>query len=147
MTGVEFRVLGLPSPQAGMRAVPTGAGVRHITTGGTGLAVWRGQVSLAALAQAHALGKAAPLMGPLALEVAFQFPMPRSRPASVRAAGRAPKSTKPDIDKLLRAVCDSLTVAGLIADDALISTVLATKQEVANDWTGAAIRVRQVGAP
>jgi len=82
-----------------------------------------------------------PLDGPLKVTVTFRFPMPQSRSSVVRRSGWAWRATKPDLDKLCRAVCDSLTQGGLIADDARIVQLHAEKVEIANTWHGAEITV------
>ena len=64
--------------------------------------------------------------------------MPKSRPKKVRERGYAPKTTAPDLDKLVRAVCDALQAGGLITSDARIATLTARKREVVG-WTGATI--------
>ena len=66
--------------------------------------------------------------------------MPKSRPAAARRRGWAHKTTAPDLDKLLRAVGDSLQAGGLIADDAAIASITATKIETTS-WTGAVVTI------
>ena len=69
----------------------------------------------------------APLDGPLEVWLTFRFPMPASRSAVVKRTGWAWKDKKPDLDKLARSTCDSLTSSGLIADDARIVRLHAEK--------------------
>jgi Holliday junction resolvase RusA-like endonuclease len=133
---IAFTVHGIPAPQGGSRAVQTAAGARLITTGGVGLKDWR--ASCAAAAEAQALEHGCITTG-LMVRVVFRFPMPKSRPKRMRAAGVWPKTTAPDTDKLQRALGDSLTAGGLIRDDALICRWDARKVEVWDGWTGAEI--------
>lgn len=85
--------------------------------------------------------------GPVFLDVEFRYPMPASRKASQRRQEWIPKAVQPDLDKLIRAVCDSLTQGGLILDDAQISEIHAVKGEWSDSWTGADIQVRDLWTP
>lgn len=137
MNSLSFDVVGTPAPQGSKRMVPTAQGDRLIETNHGHKRVWRGTVAQAARA-AH--GDAAPLDGPLRVEITFRFSMPRSRPARVRTAGVAWKTSAPDVDKLVRSTLDALTEAGAIADDARIAELVARKIEIVG-WTGATIVV------
>ena len=142
MTDIEFEVIGLPAPQGSKTRMPNGA----MLEGGSKEARtrhrdWRTAVAERAREVAAGHGLESPLDGPLALEVEFRFPMPASRPKRTRTLGLVPKSTAPDLDKLVRSVGDSLTQGGLIRDDARIYLLLATKVETVG-WTGATIRVK-----
>lgn len=134
---IEFIVIGSPVPQAGMRAVSTAQGVRQITTGGTGLKDWRSAVAEAAR---NAAGDNAPIGHAVQVTVEFRFPMPKSRSKAQRLLGIIPRATKPDLDKLQRAVGDALTAGGLIQDDNLITSWHASKWEVVG-WTGCSIEI------
>lgn len=141
---IEFRVFGIPAPQSGTRIVPTKAGPRGVSTGGRDLLPWRQAVASAA---AVAMARHGVLDGPLNLDVEFRFPMPKSRPKYIRLRGFIPKATTPDVDKLLRALGDSLQAGGLVHSDAQLADVRARKVEVWEDWTGALIRVGPVAWP
>ncbi len=149
LTPVAFSVFGDPSPQAGMRSVPIrtkdgplirGGHVvtRQITTGGVNLKSWRQEVAAKAAEAAAQVGM---FTGPVKLDVEFRFAMPASRPAWAKQQGILLKVSKPDKDKLIRAIGDSLTSGGLLKDDALIAITNAAKVEVWESWTGAMIRV------
>lgn len=137
---IEFEVIGLPKPQGSMKAISIGGQARVKPSGGNEFAAWRNAVSQAARDVAEHDDVSAPLDGPLALDVTFRFPMPKSRPKRDHAAGLAWKTTAPDLDKLVRTVGDALTASGLIADDARFAVIKATKAETTG-WTGAVIRV------
>lgn len=132
---VLFDVIGTPKPQGSMKAFMAGGHARQKPSGGLEFAAWRNAVSEAARHQAEIVGK---LDGPLRLNVLFRFDMPKSRPKAARELGRAPKTTAPDLDKLVRAIGDALTAAGLIRDDALFVAITAEKIETTG-WTGATI--------
>ena len=138
VTSYVFEVVGTPAPQGSKRHV--GNGIMRESS--KALAPWRATVAQAAR---MAVGANPPLDGAVALFVTFRFPMPKSRPKALRERGEAWKTTAPDIDKLVRAVSDALTEAGMIHDDARIVTVTAQKHEVVG-WTGARIVVWKVGS-
>jgi Holliday junction resolvase RusA-like endonuclease len=82
------------------------------------------------------------LAGPVCVEMVFTLPKPKSAPKRrVTYPDR-----KPDIDKLVRSVLDSLKVAGTIEDDARVISLKAMKVYVgegcdALDVPGAIIRI------
>jgi Holliday junction resolvase RusA-like endonuclease len=135
---IRFDIIGIPSPQAGMRAVNTARGARMITTGGVGLKSWRTAVADTAREQAAIHGC---LDVPLALTVTFRFPMPKGAPKFDRDAGIRYRARTPDLDKVLRSLFDGFTAGGLITDDAILVKVEASKVEVWQAWTGAAIEL------
>lgn len=136
--GFRFVVHGIPAPQGSKKAFVAAGRAMLKESNSDAHALWRNQVSLAAQ-DAHC-GRP-PLTGPLELGIQFRFPMPKSRPRSVRNLGMAWKSTMPDADKLVRAVGDALTAAAVIADDALVALLIVSKVEVWEMWTGADISV------
>ena len=134
---VDLRVLGVPAPQGSKTRMPNGA----LVEGGsaTGRAKHRAWRTAVAEAAAHAMTtRDAPLDGPLQLAVEFRLP----RPASARK-GKHWADRKPDLSKLLRSTEDGLTDGGLIADDARICYISASKQlaDPSDPWTGAVIRL------
>lgn len=139
MTPVEFEVVGTPAAQGSKRHVGNGVMVESSKANRP----WRAAVAAAAR---EAAGDEQPLDCPLQLVVTFRFPMPKSRPAAVRAAGVGLKVSAPDTDKLVRSVGDALTEGGLIRDDALICSVHASKVEVTS-WSGAVIRLERAALP
>lgn len=140
----SWRTLGMPAPQFGMKSVNTAAGPRLKTDGGVGLLPWRSALATdAEIARVTGRRHA----GPVALDIEFRFPMPATRLKREREAGQIPKWRRPDLDKLLRAVCDALTVGGLILDDAQIAEIHARKREYWDSWSGADITVRDLWTP
>lgn len=137
---VSFVVYGIPAPQAGTRAVQTAKGPRQISTGGVRLESWRNDCAAAARKAAIEHGPF-PFGEPLAVTAEFRFPMPKSRPKSTRLFAVWPKTSMPDLDKLQRALGDSLKAGGLIRDDSLIVEWRATKYEVWEQWTGVAVTI------
>jgi Holliday junction resolvase RusA-like endonuclease len=135
MTGLRFEVVGLPGPQGSKRHV----GGNRMIESSKKVGPWREAVANAARTAHHGHQ---PMDGPLSLTVVFRLPATSSWKAADRARGWRWKDRTPDLDKLLRSTGDALTQAGVIADDARIVTIFATKHETAG-WTGAQIHIRQ----
>ena len=138
---ISFDVIGSPSPQGSKRSIGNNVFIET----SKGLKPWRNAVAAQARVE---MGRMLPLSGPLHLTVQFRFPMPQSRPAAIRRAGLGPKTTTPDLDKLVRAVGDALKEGGMVRDDALFCELTASKVEV-DGWSGASVTVSysDVGAP
>lgn len=138
-TLAAFEILGLPAPQGSKTRMPNGAMVEGgSTTGRVKHKSWRAAVAEAA----RDLADDEPYDGALSLSVTFRLPMPASRPRAIRDAGHGHKTTKPDLDKLLRTLCDGMTAGGLIRDDARICHIDAAKIEVVG-WVGAEVVLRR----
>lgn len=133
MSGVEFTVIGTPVPQGSKRVVSSkGRSGRAwvIDANDATLRPWRATVTAAAVeAIPHNWDTAASY----AMFATFSFPRPKSH---YGARGVLPSRAgtdhrqKPDVDKLLRAVMDSLTDAGVWRDDSQVCVVAARKE-----WT------------
>jgi len=138
---IGFLVQGTPSPQGSHTAVMLGGRAGLIPAGNANSRRrhkdWRAAVADAAH---EAIGGNPPLDGALILKVVFRCAMPASRSKFLQHLGCTPKSTAPDLDKLLRALGDSLTEGGLVRDDARFATIHASKVEVVG-WTGAEVRI------
>jgi crossover junction endodeoxyribonuclease RusA len=76
-----------------------------------------------------------PIDEPVELTVIFYLPRPKS------VLTRSFPAVMPDLDKLIRAVGDSLTDAGIIRDDSRIITITARKLYADDRGPGAVIRV------
>lgn len=123
MTRVRFTVAGDPAAQGSKRHV--GRGI--LVESSKALKPWRQDVVAAAR---EALGETRPLTGPLNVVVTFRVRRPK---AHYRTSGDLKPSSptwsekRPDIDKLLRAICDACTTAGVWLDDSQVATVHAVK--------------------
>lgn len=136
-----FEVVGTPAPQGSKTRMPNGAMLDGRSKGAReGHANWRSAVAEGA--RTAASNFYGPLGGPLSLQVVFRFAMPKSRTKAIRESGLCPKTSAPDLDKLIRSTGDALKEGGLIVDDALFVWVTASKVEVVG-WTGAQITVEQ----
>lgn len=117
---ISFVVFGPAQPQGSARAfIPRGCSRPVITSDNKQLRSWRQDVAAAALAAMD--GKQRIEKEPVKLSVLFTF----EKPKSVRAKATN-KATKPDLDKLIRALCDGMT--GIVfRDDAQVSEISARK--------------------
>jgi len=76
-----------------------------------------------------------PINEPVELSIVFYLPRPKT------VQDREWPSVMPDLDKLIRAVADSLTTAGVYSDDARIVVIHAQKRYADARGVGAAVRV------
>jgi Holliday junction resolvase RusA-like endonuclease len=116
---LEFTVYGTPIPQGSTKAfIPRGWTRPIVTADNKKTKPWRQEIAGAAL---NALGKqsAAGRDVPVRVEVRFFFP----RPKSVK---KLDKTTKPDLDKLIRSALDALTGIAF-EDDSQVTEVHACK--------------------
>ena len=124
MTAIFFTVAGVPAPQGSKTRTKWGVREDNPAT-----RPWRSAVAWEATAAMQGRG---PLAGALELRVVFGFPRPKSHYRTGRHAGElkldAPRYciTKPDADKLLRAIGDAVT--GIVCrDDSQFVEITATK--------------------
>jgi Holliday junction resolvase RusA-like endonuclease len=127
---VRIDVRGMPRPQGSMqmRALPNGG-----ATGTYPAAVWhwRHQVQQAVAEVVEQSGR---FEGPVELRLGFDLPRPLGHFGTGRNAGTIKASAPPhpavmpDLDKLIRAICDSITDAGLWRDDSQVCSIQAGKR-------------------
>lgn len=125
MSVLEFDAIGVPAPQGSKRIGRNRRGQPIILDDNdVAKTRWRMQVHAAAsLALRDAGIDTAPAGVPVLVSIVFRFARPIGHSGTGRNAGVlkswAPTlvTTKPDVDKLTRAVLDSLTTAGVMADD------------------------------
>lgn len=132
---LSITVFGLPQAQGGMRPVPIKNGPRAgatalISTGSKDLRPWRKKVSDVAALAANC-GHHTPSTGPVRVDIRFFLPAAKDR-ARRYADGIGWHPTKPDIDKLARAVHDSLRTGGWYVDDAQVTESRELKYEVSD---------------
>lgn len=109
---ISFEVEGRPRQQGSMRSPAAGV-VLHDSVNLKG---WRQAVAV----RCREVFKGLPHAGPVQLSLYFTFSTPRLH------RGKTQKTTAPDLDKLIRAVCDGLTGV-LYVDDAQVFHVEAEK--------------------
>lgn len=101
------------------------------------VAPWRAAVTSSALEIAELEGWVKQ-SGPMSAHMVFHI----ARPASVKESNRPLPIKPPDLDKLVRAVCDSLTDAGVWEDDAQLVSLTCEKQYVNAGEDGVSIQVK-----
>ena len=107
---ISFRVDGLPVPQGSMRVLNG-----HVVHNkGAELAVWRAAIAI----EARRAG-CTPEPGPVKLDLLFSMPKPKT-------VKRLHPTVAPDLDKLIRAVLDSMTAVAYL-DDGQVTEINATK--------------------
>jgi len=110
---ITIIVRGMPAPQGSKRFVGVRGGRGVLVESSKGVRPWRQDVVAAAV---EAKNGAAPLDGPLRVRMVFTLPKPKSAPKTRRTY----PDRRPDLDKLCRAVLDSLVQSGIIEDDARV---------------------------
>jgi Holliday junction resolvase RusA-like endonuclease len=124
---IECDVRGLPRPQGSMQ---------HFANGGAkypaGVYVWRGTVQAAVAALEEP-----PIPGAVELRLGFDLPRPQDHfwpvnrnhgPGELHPSAPPHPAVMPDLDKLVRAVCDSITDSGLWHDDAQVCSLVTAKR-------------------
>lgn len=108
---IRFTVYGTAQPQGSSRAfVPKGWTRAVITSSNPKLKSWRQELAKAALEAVKEHDCPVPRNVAMAVIIGFYFAKPKSTKKSVLH-----KVTKPDVDKLLRAVLDGMT--GIVYHD------------------------------
>lgn len=114
----RFHIPGMPIPQGSKKAIPHSKSGRIILIDDNpALKQWRQTITQ--IATPHAGTYRA--HEPLGIIAHFHLP----RPKTVR---RDTPTTKPDLDKLTRALLDGITDAGVWVDDGQVISVTATKR-------------------
>lgn len=140
---VVVTVAGLPITQGSMRAVSTARGARLVHAKSPQLSAWRRAVALSVVSAAVRAGWHLPLDEPVSVCVEFRLPRP------ARPRFEAVPATRPDLDKLQRAVGDALgeEVPRVLSEDSRIVEWVARKRYAhRSSESGVVIRIRR-GAP
>lgn len=133
---IQTFVPGRPAPQGSKRSL--GAG-RPLIESSRHVKPWRADIR----EQLEKEYTGPVLDEPLTVELAFRMPRPATAPKSY-----TPYAIKrPDVDKLVRAVLDAISSAGVWVDDARVVELYASKSlaEV-DERPGVEIRVRPCGS-
>jgi len=137
---VRFHVMGVPAPKGSKTAMPNGRLIEGSSPAGRArLRDWTS--ATVSEASRCALSLSGPIDSPVRLQAVFRLPMPRSRPKWMRARGEYPSTVKPDLDKLIRSLGDSMVAAGLLRDDNLICDLGGTRKIEVIGWTGVDVRL------
>src|SRR5215467_11817957 len=129
MDSITFKVVGTPSPKGSLTRMPNGAMIPAGTVESRKrFTDWRNDCRRAAI---EAMDELTPVRVSIRLMVEFRLPYPVSSMRKYQM-GWLPHTKKPDVDKLLRALMDSLT--GIVwVDDAQVSFVTVNKSYA---WNG-----------
>ena len=138
---LHFRVNGIPTTQGSKRGFfnPKTERVIIVDDNSPNLKRWRQDVIDAAKAIRGQI--AGPLDVPIELEVVFYLPRPQIHYGAHGLKPNAPLFVKgkPDLDKLIRAVMDAITIAGLWQDDGRVASIKTRK--LYSDEPGCEVRL------
>jgi Holliday junction resolvase RusA-like endonuclease len=127
---LRFQVLGVAAPQGSKRSVGRGIMIESSKA----VRPWRDSVAYAAIDAAQHTDWTPP--GAARVSLWFFFSRPRSHYRTgrhsdqLRPSAPAAHTSRPDVDKLSRAVLDALTTSGVIRDDSTVAVLNATKAYV-----------------
>lgn len=144
---ITLHIIGTPRPQGSKQAFVRGGRATVVNAGNQrtreSLAAWRTTITHAARTHLEGDGEHLPPDRPVGLSVTFALP----KPASARKTD-AWAWKKPDLDKLVRALCDGLEDGGLLANDSRIVSLMASKRYARpGEPSGALVRLWQVTEP
>lgn len=147
---IEFRVRGLPVSQGNAKAfVVKGRAV--LATGvksSSPLGAWRDAVGTECRVAMPFLEPC--LTTPVGVELGFWMPRPKAHwhtplhGAGIRETAPRWHTTKPDIDKLTRAVLDAITAVAIRDDSQVVELVVRKRYETATEPIGAFVRIWEV---
>ncbi|MGO3763193.1 RusA family crossover junction endodeoxyribonuclease [Glutamicibacter arilaitensis] len=149
---LTFFAAGLPVSQGSKKIGRNRAtGKPMLIDDNAALKPWRSYVTMKAR-QAAAAAQFFLLEGPVAVSLSFRFERPRGHYGTGRNRTALKPSApeymlvKPDVDKLTRAILDSLTDAKVYRDDSLVVSQLATKSYAEpNEQAGVYVVVTPAG--
>lgn len=115
---VAFAVRGIPVPQGSAKPFIAGGRAR-LATKSAPLMAWRTAIATAA---GRRMGDEPMLAGPLVVEAVFSLSRPVSLPRRVEVP-----ATRPDLDKLTRALLDGMTGV-VFRDDGQVTRLVVSKR-------------------
>ena len=137
MSSITFTVRGAVAGQGSMAAVVNRRGQLWMKHDSPKTEPWRQTVGYAAR---RAMRGQAMLTGPLDLNLLFFLPRPKSAPVS-----RALPETKPDLDKLCRAIGDALEGIVFVNDSRIVRLAALKLYATEENPVGASISVKELG--
>lgn len=126
-------VRGTPVPQGSMRAFKAAHGDHVALKYPPAVYAWRSQVCQAVI-EARVAHNLPVLLGPVSVGFGFDLARPLGHFGTgrnlltVKPSAPPEPTTAPDLDKLVRCICDAITDAGLWRDDAQITSIIARKR-------------------
>ena len=140
VTDLSFEVQGTPAPKGSTRSF------LHARTGkvvtlpdAKGYEAWNTAVALAAR---RAMEGLPPMDGPVGVSLTFRL----RAPLRLRNPGGRRPATRPDVDKLARAVLDAATQGGVWKDDGQVCSLQVDKFYAGAEQEGVSVRVWALGA-
>lgn len=124
---LTFFVPGVPRPQGSMQAIVSKSTGRAFMKQSPTVVEWRNVVVAKAWDAVEQSNWQVLDEGPVYLYTAFYFQRPKSHSRKRRESDGGIKHDGADLDKLVRAIGDALTVAGVIGDDRQIASIAARK--------------------
>ena len=143
MKTITIKATGIPKGQPRARAFARNGMVRMYDPGTA--EAWKSCIAAAAIPH-----KGIRLTGGLSVAIWFAMPRPKSHYRTGKYSGElrdgapARHTSKPDVDNMVKAVMDALTMIGIWQDDDQVCQLYATKGYARPGWTGAEIRVARV---
>ena len=132
---MRFFVAGIPKPKGSIRAFARVRGGPPILTSTTkGLKAWQNTIAWEARRK-----EAVTLEGPVYVSLVFVLPFPKGASKRDRSEGFH-HATRPDLDKLVRAVLDALTGICWV-DDGQVSVIAASKERGDPSTVGVTVEV------
>ena len=128
---ITFRVASVPVPKGSMRAFVRG-GRPILTSDNVGLKGWEGVVRHQAQRHIPAL-----LEGPVSVSLAFAC----KRTLSLPKRSERPHLTKPDLDKLARAVLDALTGVAFNDDAQVVALACQKRYALTGEQPGVLVTI------
>lgn len=128
--GFELFIPGEPSPQGSKTVGRTRTGRTYVREAVKGTKGWRDDVRLALMSMSRPIRSHWPYAKG-GMTIGFEFIMPRRSSTPKRTT--PPCETKPDGDKLERAVGDALTQAGVLEEDSRITHTYRAKRYAQRD--------------
>lgn len=119
---ISWTSIGDPAPQGSKRHVGRGIMIESSKK----LPIWREQLINDIIAASNGIT----FDSGIQVTLIFKFPRLKAHfnsKGGLKSKAPAFKTTKPDIDKLCRAVLDAITLSGVIRDDALCFSIEAQK--------------------
>jgi crossover junction endodeoxyribonuclease RusA len=143
---LQFFVAGTPAPKGSMRAIPFRAGKNlrvSVKNDNPATKAWMGMVALQAR---QAMKGGEPLDRAVEVTLRFLLPRPLKHHGTRGLLASAPQhaATKPDIDKLVRAVLDALTGVVWVEDSRVID--VHARKDYGDKIHGVMVAVRAVAA-
>ena len=145
---IKFRVNGTPAPQGSKRHVGGGRMIEMSKAVGPWREAVRAETQRYLAPHEHTRDPRNRAGWPAAVRIVFILPRPaahygrRSGQRYVKDSAPGYPTTRPDVDKLARAVLDGLVAGGLFADDAQVAVLYAAKRYASDaDVPGALIEV------